>query len=663
MSTPDAGPDDFLAGFMDDYFAECDEHLTTVRRLLAEAQPALTSSLPAAAVEELFRSFHSIKGLSGMVQLRDAELLAHHMESYLRLLRTREAVFTPAGLDGLINGTSLLERVIAARRNRTPGPSISAALAQLDALAPASNVSTPGASDDDEPYEAQVATLPPVQDARWRVVFEPSPERAARGVTVDRIRARLQDVGDIIDAAPRIGSAGAIRFDFTLGQVTDPAVFASWAEDGITATPLLASNPTPETAAAERPVLTSSHYVRVDLARLDELMRMIGDIVISRARLAESLARIEARVPAVEWRAVQENSHAIERQLRDLREGVMRVRLVRIGEIFGRMPFVVRDLARESGRQVELQVTGQDTEIDKYLVERMMDPVLHLVRNAVSHGIEPEDERRAAGKPEPGRLTLGAASVGDVVTIEIADDGRGIDVDAVRRRARAMGIPVPDGPLEDNQLLDLLCLPGFSTRDAADRAAGRGVGMEVVQRAVRELGGRLVLDTAPGEGTRFLLELPLTLAITDAIVASVGGQQFALPQSAVREVVEIERAEVRELENHEIVPYRGGVLPIVRLSTLFGLAAQPGRALHVFVIGAGLAAIGLAVDRIHTQREIVVRPIVDPLIKVAGVTGATDLGDGRVVLILDPVRVAREAGVTPVVPQRQAPATGARVQP
>jgi len=599
-----------------------------------------------------------------MVQLRDAELLAHHMESYLRLLRTREAVFTPAGLDGLITGTSLLERVIAARRSGSPGPSISAALAQLDALAPASNGSTPEAPDDNEPSEALAATLPPVQDARWRVVFEPSPERAARGITVDRIRARLQDVGDILGAAPVIGSAGAIRFDFTLAHVTDPAVFASWAEDGITATPLTAPGPTTDTAAAERSVLTSSHYVRVDLARLDELMRMIGDIVISRARLAESLVHIEARVPAVEWRAVQDNSHAIERQLRDLREGVMRVRLVRIGEIFGRMPFVVRDLARESGRQVELQVSGQETEIDKYLVERMMDPVLHLVRNAVSHGIEPGDERRAAGKPEAGRLTLSAASVGDVVTIEITDDGRGIDVDAVRRRARAMGIPVPDGPLEDNQLLDLLCLPGFSTRDAADRAAGRGVGMEVVQRAVRELGGTLVLDTAPGEGTRFLMELPLTLAITDAIVASVGGQQFALPQSAVREVVEIERAEVRELENHEIVPFRGGVLPIVRLSTLFGITALPGRALHVFVIGGGLAAVGLAVDRIHTQREIVVRPIADPLIKVAGVTGATDLGDGRVVLILDPSRVAREAGLTrPTVSLRQAPATGARVQP
>ena len=675
MSQPDAPSGDFLAGFMADYFAECDEHLTTVRRVLAEAQPALAQGLPTQALEELFRSFHSIKGLSGMVELRDAELLAHHMESYLRLLRSRDAVFTADGLDALINGTALLERVIAARRSDQPGPSISVALAQLDAIVPIAAAEGAGlTAAPDAPPAAAAATPRAADPGRWRVVFEPSPERAARGVTVDRVRARLQEAGEILDAAPKIGEAGAIRFEFTLTGVTDPSILTDWAADGITAVANVDGLPLPRHGEGDRPtaegetaaghaVLTSSHFVRVDLTRLDELMRMIGDIVISRARLAESLARVEPRVPPVEWRAVQENSHAIERQLRDLREGVMRVRLVRIGEIFGRMPFVVRDLARESGRQVELQVTGQDTEIDKYLVERMMDPVLHLVRNAVSHGLEPAEERRAAGKPEAGRLTLSAASVGDVVTLEVADDGRGVDEDAVRRRARAIGIPVPDGPLEETQLLELLCLPGFSTRDEADRAAGRGVGMEVVLRAVRELGGTLSLDSTPGEGTRFLMELPLTLAITDAIIASVGGQQFAVPQSSVREVIEVERAEVRMLENHEIVPYRAGVLPIVRLSTLFGLAPRPGRALHVFVVGTGLAAVGLAVDRIQTQREIVVRPISDPLIKVEGVTGATDLGDGRVVLILDAARVARAAGVTrPTAGPRRAPAAALKVQ-
>jgi two-component system chemotaxis sensor kinase CheA len=321
----------------------------------------------------------------------------------------------------------------------------------------------------------------------------------------------------------------------------------------------------------------------------------------------------------------------------------MRVRLVRVGEIFERMPFVVRDLARESGRVVELQISGRETEIDKYLVERMMDPVLHLVRNAVSHGIEPVEERRAAGKSDAGQLTLSAASVGDLVTLEIADDGRGVDIAAVKRRARAIGLPVGDGPLEGRELLDVLCAPGFSTRDTADRAAGRGVGMAVVQSAVRELGGTIALDTVPGQGTRFLIELPLTLAITDAIIAAVGGQMFAVPQSSVREVIDVDNTIVRALENHEIIPYRGGVLPLLRLSSLFELAPRPGRTLHVFVVGHGSSAVGVAVDRIHTQREIVVRSMSDPLIKAEGITGATDLGDGRVVLILDLPRIAATA--------------------
>lgn len=630
--------DDFLAGFIDDYYAECDEHLTTIRRLLADASPV--AGLSARMVDELFRAFHSIKGLSAMVEVRDAELLSHHMEGYLRLLRDRETQFAPAGLDALIIGTSRLEQVITARRDGLAAPPIGDALAAVESL------STSGQSDIPPPAAASKASDARTE-GRWLVEFTPSPSLAARGVTVDAIRERLAQIGRIADAAPRIGDGGSIRFEFLVEDIGDVEAFGSWEHDGLTVSPARDTSVLPSEASApaarSAPSAPSapSQFVRVDLARLDELMRMIGDVVITRARLGESLAHIERLVPAREWRAVQENGHALERQLRDLREGVMRVRLVRIGEIFDRMPFAVRDIARESGRRVDVQVRGQETEIDKYLVERMMDPVLHLVRNAVSHGIEPVSERKAAGKPEAGVLTLSAAGVGDYVTIEIADDGRGVDAEAVRRRARTIGLAVGDEPLEGQALLDVLCAPGFSTRDTADRAAGRGVGMAVVQSAVRELGGTFSIDTAPGEGTRFLIELPLTLAITDAIIATVGGQTFAVPQTSVREVVEIDHAAVRAIENNEIVPHRGGVLPLVRLARVFGLPARPGRSLHVFVVGSGGSAVGVAVDRILTQREIVVRPMADPLIKSDGVTGATDLGDGRVVLILDLGRTAR----------------------
>jgi two-component system chemotaxis sensor kinase CheA len=323
------------------------------------------------------------------------------------------------------------------------------------------------------------------------------------------------------------------------------------------------------------------------------------------------------------------------RQLRDLREGVMRVRMVQVGEIFERMRFVVRDLARESGKEIRLELLGQETEIDKFLVERMTDPLLHLVRNAVSHGLETVGERTAKGKPPEGKLTLRAATSGENVLIEIADDGRGVDAERVAARARERGLITGDVRLDEALLLKLICAPGFSTRDEADRASGRGVGMDVVCSTVEELGGTLTLATEKERGTRFRVELPLTLAIADAIIATVGGQRFAFPQTVVREVIEVEASSVKVLENNEIVPYRGGVLPLVRLARLFGLEETTGDSFHVFVIGGGASAVGLAVERAVGQREVVVRGLNDPLVKVAGVAGATDLGDGRVVLILD----------------------------
>jgi two-component system chemotaxis sensor kinase CheA len=310
------------------------------------------------------------------------------------------------------------------------------------------------------------------------------------------------------------------------------------------------------------------------------------------------------------------------------------------------MQFVVRDLARESGKQIKLELLGRETEIDKFLVERMTDPLMHLVRNAVSHGLETADERVAQGKPAEGKLTLRAATVGESVLIEIADDGRGIDKERVAARAETKGLLAAGAQLDDAALLELICAPGFSTRDEADRGSGRGVGMDVVRNTVQELGGRISLETESGRGTRFTIELPLTLAIAEALIVSVDGQRFAVPQSAVQEVLEVESSTVKALENNEIIAYRGGVLPLVRLARFFEL--HDGReqsAFHVFVIGSGANALGVAVDRIIGQREIVVRGISDPLVQVAGIAGATELGDEQVVLILD-VAALRQSTVS-----------------
>jgi two-component system chemotaxis sensor kinase CheA len=262
------------------------------------------------------------------------------------------------------------------------------------------------------------------------------------------------------------------------------------------------------------------------------------------------------------------------------------------------------------------------------------------VRNAISHGLETPAERRAAGKPEEATLRLRAATAGDAVRIDVEDDGRGIDAARVAERARVIGLPVPAG-LDAPALLDLLCAPGFSTRGTVDRASGRGVGMAVVRRVVGEMGGVIALETRVGHGTGFSIHLPLTLAITDALIATVADRTFAIPQGAVREVMEVSTDSIRRFESGEVVPYRGGALPLVRLSQRFQLDVAPRPSHHVFVAGPARAPVGIAVDRIVGQREIVVRTFSDRLVKVDGIAGATELGDGRVVLILDPAALTR----------------------
>ena len=466
------------------------------------------------------------------------------------------------------------------------------------------------------------------------------------------VRARLRERGELGNATPEIGADGTVAFRFEFGGPVDDALVEEWRSDGMVCAAMAVEAAASEglapasTAPADTsvPSRSSAHYVRVDLSRLDELMRMIGDMVIQRARLADALSRAERHVPAPEWRAIQENAAGLERQLRDLRDGVMRVRLVPVGEIFRRMPFVVRDLARETDRRARVVLSGQETQIDKFLVERMMDPVLHLVRNAVSHGLEPAAERIAAGKPPEGTIALSARAAGEVVTIEIADDGRGVVPERILARARQAGLVVPRASeADDATLLDLLCSPGFSTRDEADRVSGRGFGMAVVRKTVQELGGAMRMTSTPGAGTRFAIDLPLTLAITDALIAAVGTQTFAVPQSAVREVIEVDAATIRLLEHGEVAPFRGQPLPIVRLSSVLGIEHDARTRHHAFIVGSGAGAVGLLVDRVLSQREIVVRTTVDPLIRVEGIAGATDLGDGRAVLILDVAAVARAA--------------------
>jgi two-component system, chemotaxis family, sensor kinase CheA len=619
---------EFFDQFLDDYYAECDEHLISIRRSLVTLEDEVdTGTVDRTLLDNLFRSFHTLKGISGMVGLSAAEQLAHHLESYLRELREGTVLLSDSGFQTLGAGVSLLESVINARRSDQPIPSIDETVERLQTI---SSESLPGKIETTSETEASGSSA-----SRWLFEFTPTAELAERGVNVNSVRSRLQEIGQLIQSKPVVKGAGEIAFEFIVATNADKSALGDLEADGLTFKP--APVESAPRAKESQPVATiaPTSVVRVDLDRLDELMRIIGELVISRTRLEDQLTELKRTTPPALWRSLQETILSMTRQLRDLRESVMRVRMVQIGEIFERMTFVVRDLARESGKKIIVQLSGGETEIDKFLVERMMDPLMHLVRNAVSHGLETVAEREAQAKRSEGLLSLSATTAGEMIVIKIADDGRGIDRSLVLERARARGLSHGNTEFDDAALLDLIATPGFSTRDEADRESGRGVGMDVVKKATEELGGRIALATKLGEGTTFTIELPLTLAIAEALIVSVNGQRFAVPQSAVREVLEVESASTKVLENNEIISYRGKVLPLLRLARVFEMNYQRGEKFHVLVIGEDTNAVGLAVDRIIGQREIVVRAIKDPLAQSKGIAGATELGDQHVVLILD----------------------------
>ena len=652
-----ASGDGFFVQFIEDYFAECDEHLATARRVLVSIEDAPPGSVPdPALLRDMFRSLHTLKGLAGMVGDPCAERVAHALEGALRAAEQRGGVLPPAFVDALFAGVDTLDRCIVARRADGPSPDAEPVVAALARALPAR--ATPAAGRDST--LANEAALD--GERRGGIVhhfeFAPSATLAARGVGVDSIRARLRTLGTLLDAKPRMVEGGVV-FDFWVEVPPDAAPDPAWHADGLRWTAAPVEPAAPEAAraagagAAPAPTAASgggapvpaagAGVVRVDLARLDAVMHLVGDLVISRSRLDDILRQPAGADPGATRDALEETSAAMERQLRQLRGSVMRIRLVPVGEVFERLRFAARDAIRESGKRVALIFHGQATEIDKLVVDRMLEPLLHLVRNAVSHGVESPAERVARGKPAEGTLTLRAAAAGDRIVIDVEDDGAGIDLERVAERARARGLLGDAEPLSPDGLLDLLCAPGFSTRDEADMTSGRGVGMDVVRSTVRALAGELSLTTAPGRGTRFVIELPLTLMILDALLVDVGGQQMAVPQPALREILQVEASSIVPFENNDVVAYRGGVLPLVRLARLFGLAEGTGASAYLLVVGGESAPAGLLVDRLVGLREIVVHPVTDPLVAVPGVAGATELADGRVSLILDAAALLRLA--------------------
>lgn len=636
--------------FLEDYRREADDLLQRTTSGLLELEALPPERRRRGQIDEVLRHLHTLKGLSGMVGLNPAVQVTHSLESALRRVRRGGAEFDEPLLDLLLDGVRLLHAIVAGQTTDPEGDAQDAIL-RLEGPEPApppAPAPPPGPAEDplgglDLPEEIVTSLREEDREALGQArtagqalilaVFLPTAEHAAAGINVNAVRGRLAQEGELLKAVPLV-SGREIRFGFLLARASGEPLadlpMLDW-KVLLPASAPMAAVPLPEPELVFEDVVPqigrgSGSSVRVDVARLDEVMRLLGELVVSRSRLDQGLRLLG---PAAD--GLLESSGRFDRQLRDLREAVMRTRMVPLSDVFGRMPLAVRDLARASGRKVRLVLQGEETQIDKVLVDRLLDPLLHLVRNGIAHGIESPEERLRAGKPETGTLTLRGVPEGDSILIQVQDDGRGIDPAAVQARARALGVLEPEEGLADDRILEVLCRPGFSTRSEAGLDAGRGVGMDAVRQAVDEMGGTLVLETEAKVCTVFTIRLPLTLAVIDCFFVALGTERYAVPRDSVDEIFEVEPGRSVRVGRGELYPHRGQSLPLLRLRGILDVPpAEAPPTCHALVH----RGVGFVVDRVLGLHEAVVRPVLDPLIMKPWISGATELGDGGLAVIL-----------------------------
>jgi two-component system, chemotaxis family, sensor kinase CheA len=450
---------------------------------------------------------------------------------------------------------------------------------------------------------------------------------------VDRLLAGAAALREAVEAA---GAAGRESRDLSaererLATLLDASP-AAGASPAAPRPPAGTGRPGPDAAALAS---SRSSMVRVDFAKLDHLLNLVGELIVHRTKLEDAAGRLADASPGTGGELLEavRQVGAVSAQLQ---ETIMDVRMLPLRHVFERFPRLVRDLARQQGKQVELVLQGEDTRVDKAVIDELGEPLVHLIRNAVDHGIEPPAVRAARGKPPAGTLLLSAAQESNQVVITLVDDGGGIDAAGVRRRAMEKGIIRPDEVLSDREAIQLIFTEGFSTARTVTDVSGRGVGLDVVVQSMERLNGLIEAETVEGAGTKFTLQLPLTLAIITVLMVEVGGAAYALPSGAVVESLRFAADEVARINGRDTLRVRDRVVPLLRLAELFGARATAGDEAYAVIVGRGEKRLALAVDRLRGQQDVVIKAL-DPVVAPAavGIAGATILGDGRVVLILD----------------------------
>ncbi|MDO8915205.1 MAG: chemotaxis protein CheA [Coriobacteriia bacterium] len=607
-------------------------------------------------VEVVFRGAHSLKGMSAAMGYERTADLTHKMEGLMDTVRKREQAVDASLVDLVLRAVDIVKLLIDDEMNGRTVTDTSAIAAELAARAAGGGpapapVEAPGAV----PMGAEQHVEG--EEGGTTMVVRVSLEDACvlKSVRAYLVIKRLSHMGTVVETHPSARDIEDENFEHTFDVVLHTTELSADVSRAVSAVSevsgveITEAAPAPSVAApvADRdaalgrlkksiPKLSETQTVRIAIGHLDSMVNLVGELVIVRSRL-ENLARPLGHTGILE---TLEDLHRISSELQ---HEVMQTRMVPVGNIFNRFPRMVRDLARDLGKDVAFEMEGLDIELDRTVLDEIGDPLVHLLRNAVDHGVESAEQRAAAGKPARGTVRLSAMRERDQVQLVVSDDGGGMDPDHIWAKAVERGIVTADAreTCSTEDVLMLTCVPGFSTADQATKVSGRGVGMDVVRGKIEYLGGSLTIRSKPGVGTEFVLSLPLTLAIIQALLLDAGGQTFALPLSFVNEVYAAEDVKVDTIDSGPVMTLRDGrVIPLYRLDVLIGShddhtrPPEPGE--HVVLVEIADQARGLTVSRLVGRQEVVIKPLAKMLKQIRGLGGATVLGDGSVALILDP---------------------------
>ena len=640
------------------FFTECDE-------LLGELQDHLTQMSLGnggkAIVDAAFRAVHSVKGGAAAFGMDQLAGFAHEFETVMDACRAGRLAADARTLPVLTRASDMMLELVEHSRTDGEAPLRDAMIAQTQAALRGLIVEDDAKADDGEPASPQPFAGPapvqpsiPAADADGQVTIRFTPLEDFLAAGHDPLR--------MLRAAGEIGLA-SVRVEGTLPPldaldpmvcpwswtmvfaVEDPAILRDFFSiydlsariEGIPATARAHAAPSPAapSGAPARPAAAFTKSLRVPLDRIDRLVNLVGEIVITQAAVAQDLTLGDRGAET----GLSHSVDALSRQVREMQDSVMAIRAQPIKSVFSRMPRIVRDLCDTLGREVRIDVSGEETEVDTSVIEELVEPLTHMIRNAMDHGIESPEDRVAAGKPRQGLLRLAAHHRGERVVISLEDDGRGIDRDRVAAVAVERGLIASTDGMTPDEVDSLIFLPGFSTARQVSNVSGRGVGMDVVRRKIQALGGRCLIRSTPGQGTRFQVTLPLTLAVLEGMIVEIAGERYVLPLSGVIEALQLRDSNVERLHTgQQIVARRGEYLPLFELQALFAGAGPPADhrpPLAIVVDTESNGHVGLFVDALIGQRQVVLKGLEATFRPIPGVSGATILGDGRVALILD----------------------------